>query len=75
MTKVKQIDPFVAICFESSPNVRFRSMIEGLTSAQSYDLARGWGLVGANSSRSSFNWNSVAQDDLNAKLESFCSLS
>jgi O-antigen ligase len=72
MGEIAKIDPFVAICYEPNATSRIKSIIEGLTSGQSYDLARGWGLLSGGSSRVNFAWNIVSQEALNAKLASLC---
>jgi hypothetical protein len=75
LTKVREIDPLLAICYEPNPNVQLRSVIEGLTDDQGFELARGWGLVGEKSRPDNFDWSAVNQDALAARLNSFCSIS
>jgi O-antigen ligase len=70
-----EIDPLLAICYEPNPNVQLRSVIEGLTDDQGFELARGWGLVGEKSRPDNFDWSAVNQDALAARLNSFCSIS
>ena len=75
LSNIREIDPFVAICYESSPTAKIRLIIERLPSAQSYDLARGWGLVPAEATRDTFTWVEVSQEALTTKITSFCSSS
>lgn len=72
--EIRKIDPYLAICYEPNAQLRFRSVIQGLTSPQKYELARGWGLIDPNKERDvkSFDWAQVSQPDLLAKLDSFC---
>ena len=72
LSKIKAIDPYVAICYEPNPNAIFRKILEGLNPAQSYELARGWGLVTADLKPDKLLWREVSQEALNAKIASFC---
>lgn len=74
LERVREIDPYVALCYEPNFESTFLGIIQNLPTSQSYELARGWGLLNVNSMSNpgSFNWSQVPQNDLSAKIASLC---
>jgi O-antigen ligase len=73
--KVIEIDPYLALCFDSNPVARHLQELSKLQPETAYDLAKGWGLVSADSSLNPkvFRWNSLDSMDLQSRLTIFCS--
>jgi hypothetical protein len=73
--KVREIDPYLAFCFDSNPVARHLQELSKLQPETAYNLAKGWGLVSALSSLNpkEFRWNSIDATNLQNRLTIFCS--
>jgi O-antigen ligase len=74
LEKIKELDPFVAVCFGNNSSAVFRELLEDLPSIEKYRLARGWGLVGELSTleQSKYTFELAPIVPLQAKIMSFC---
>jgi O-antigen ligase len=72
--RIKEIDPYVAICYEPDSSEIFRKILDDLPSSEQYKLARGWGLAvsSAKLNPNRFSLSQISNLLLAEKIKSFC---
>ena len=71
---ISKLDPYVYFCYLPDPVLKLRQALETLSPVEKYKLALGWGLTGKLNTveQKKYSLASVTEDELLAKLRSFC---